>query len=220
MRWVQQRHRRRQLAQACFSAALQNSVFIASTPPPQSCRQGQTVAAMEAAVVALLELLDGSEINVERYSAALRRIRAERLLAPPGTAAVSDRAVHRLLAQVHAQCNPAEDAPSVLSDRLLTANAAVECVRELLMHPEYAASAALRTRESVYALFDALTAADRHAGETRTAGAELPNHLAQALARSITAAAASISECSPPSPDDPDPGRRRSRTATACCGRV
>jgi len=159
---------------------------------------------MEAAVTALLELLDGSEINVEHRNGALRRIQAERDSPQSGTAAFSDRAVQRLLAHVHVRYNPADDEPSVLSDRLLTANAAAECVGQLILHPQYAASAALRSRESVYALFDALTAADRHWVAARNAGAAAPQRMAETLAHSITAAAASISEYPPRSPDDPD----------------
>jgi len=76
-----------------------------------------------------------------------------------------------------------------LTDRLLTATAAAERVGKLLLHPQYAA---LRTRESVYALFDALAAANRHAKAAPTAAASASRRLANALLCSITAA------------DDPD----------------
>jgi len=155
---------------------------------------------MEAAVTALLELLDDSGTSLECRSAAVRRIRAERNTAQSDTAAVSDRAVQRLLAHVHVRCNPAEG-PSVLSDRLFTAKAAVECVWQLLLHPQYAASAALRTRESVYALFDALAAVDGLWAAARNAGAAALHHWAETLARLITAAAASISGHPPRLPE-------------------
>jgi len=54
---------------------------------------------MEAAVTALLELLDGGSGSAERLSAALRRIRGECTNAQ--SAVVSDRAAQRLLAHVH-----------------------------------------------------------------------------------------------------------------------
>jgi len=193
---VQQRSRRQP------ASALQptDSVSIASTPILQT---GPAVAAMEATVTALLELLDGGSGSNEQRSAALRRIRAARTIGQSDTSAVSDRAVQRLLAHVHVRYDPAEDEPSVLTDRLLTATAAAEAVGELLLHPHYAASAALRTRESVYALFDVLVAADRHAMAEKTAGTVASCRLAHALTDGITAAAASISECPPRSPDDP-----------------
>jgi len=87
---------------------------------------------------------------------------------------------------------------------LLNANASAKAIEELLLHPQYAASAALRTRESVYALFDALVAAESRAVAAKTAGTIAPYRLASALIDSIAAAAASISECHPRSPDDPD----------------
>jgi len=98
--------------------------------------------------------------------------------------------------------DPAEDEPSVLIDRLSTATAAVQAVGELILRPRCAASAALRTRDSVYALFDALVAADRHVVEAQSAGTVAPFRLANTLIYSIIAIAAAIS--APRSPDDPD----------------
>jgi len=154
---------------------------------------------MEAAVTALLELLDGSEISQERCSAALRRIQAKCDTAQSGTAAVSDRAVQRLLAHVHVRYNPAEDEPFVLLDRLLTANAAADCVLQLLLHPQYAATAALRTRDSVYALFDALVAVERQAVAAQKAGTVASYRLEKVLFYCITTAA-SISAYPPDEP--------------------
>jgi len=172
---------------------------------------------MEDAVTALLEVLDSGSGSTERSSAALRRIQVERIINQSDTTVVSDRAVQCLLAHVHVRYDPAEDQPSVLTDRLLTANAAVEAVAELLLHPQYAVSAALRTRESVYALFDALVAADRHGAAAKTAGTVASCRLAYGLMDGITAAAASISECVPRSPDDFNPDRSGWPPADSYC---
>jgi len=141
---------------------------------------------MEAAVRRFLQLLDSGESDGDRRRAAVERIQ-RRVARSHAEAAVSSATVQRLLHHMHLRYNPDEEAASVLTARLERAADAAEVLHSAATHPD----APVQTGEVVWALLDALAAADEATVHQQAELQEASDALGQ-LRTSITVVLAQI----------------------------